>query len=540
MTVIEQDRETGTTRAERKAAAARARGRIRAWFGVADNITMLIVFTAALVIGAWNVNGAPGYQDDEGTYVAQAVAVQNGGLAPYTYWYDHPPFGWIQLAVLGWIPQALGLGGGSDLAAMRYVSAFLFAVTATLLFLIARRMHVRRPFAILAAAIFVCSPLSLTLGRQVFLDTVGVVWILFAFYLAISPRVAMWHHVGAGVSFAVGVLSKLTLAAFGPALLLAMLDRTRWRSRAFSVVGFVGVGGLVILLFPLMAALRGELIAGDGHVSLQDGLAYQFLSRSGSGFIWEIGSARNDLLQSWLFLDGYLIVGGLIGALVCGFSRRTRWIPIAILCFALPVFVGQGYLPAMYIVSGLPFFALAIGSGLHVVWRALRRILRTHLPQLSIGGSVLAAILIGASVLFIPVEQWLTRGFPLLASSDENKDWRSTLEWVTDNVPRDEVIVVPYSMWQDVSKEGWNDPWKAIVVEKVDLDTQFATEHPGGIDDLDWIIEGPTVAPNVEYLDLKTIGAAIEQSHVVAEFGAWKIREVDHPALASAPADQEG
>ncbi len=55
--------------------------------------TMLIVFAAALVIGAWNVNGAPMYQDDEGTYVAQAVAVQNGGLAPYTYWYDHPPFG---------------------------------------------------------------------------------------------------------------------------------------------------------------------------------------------------------------------------------------------------------------------------------------------------------------------------------------------------------------------------------------------------------------------------------------------------------------
>jgi hypothetical protein len=367
-----------------------------------------------------------------------------------------------------------------------------------------------------------------------------VVWILFAFYLAISPKVAMWHHVGAGIAFAIGVLSKLTLAAFGPALLLAMLDRTRWRSRAFSIVGFLGVGGLVILLFPLMAALRGELIAGEDHVSLQDGLAYQFLSRSGSGFIWEIGSARNDLLQSWLFLDGYLIVGGLLGALVCGFSRRTRWIPIAILCFALPVFIGQGYLPAMYIVSGLPFFALAIGSGIHLVWRVLRRMLRTYLPKLSIGGSVLAAVVIGTAVLFIPVEQWLTRGFPLLASSDENKDWRSTLAWVTDNVPRDEVIVVPYSMWQDVSKEGWNDPWKAIVVEKVDLDTQFATEHPGGIDDIDWIVEGPTVAPNVEYLALTTIGTAIEQSHVVAEFGAWKIREVDHAAITSAPADQEG
>ena len=402
--------------------------------------------SAALVIGAWNVNGAPMYQDDEGTYVAQAVAVQNGGLAPYTYWYDHPPFGWIQLAILGWIPQALGLGGGSDLAAMRYVSAFLFAVTATLVFLIARRMLVRRPFAILAAAIFVCSPLSLTLGRQVFLDTVGVPWILFAFYLAISPRVAMWHHVGAGISFAIGVLSKLTLAAFGPALLLAMLDRTRWRSRAFSIVGFLGVGGLVILLFPLMAALRGELIAGEGHVSLQDGLAYQFLSRSGSGWIWEIGSARNDLLQSWLFLDGYLIVGGLIGAALCAFTRRTRWIPVAILCFALPVFVGQGYLPAMYIVSGLPFFALAIGSGLHLVWRMLRQIMRTYLPQLSIGGSVLVAAVIGTAVLFIPRRAVGHARIPAArVDPTRTRTGGRRSSGSTDNVPRDEVIVVPYS-----------------------------------------------------------------------------------------------
>ena len=319
MTVLETESTAPASRRESRAEATaeRSHGRVRTWFRRADNITMLVVFVAALVIGAWNVNGAPMYQDDEGTYVAQAVAVQNGGLAPYTYWYDHPPFGWIQLAVLGWIPQALGLGGGSDLAAMRYVSAFLFAVTATLVFLVARRMLVRRPFAILAAAIFVCSPLSLTLGRQVFLDTVGVPWIMFAFFLALSPRVAMWQHLGAGISFAVGVLSKLTLAVFGPALLLAILDRTPGRSRTFSLVGFLGLGGLVILMFPLMAALRGELISGEGHVSLQDGLAYQFLSRSGSGWIWEVGAARNDLLQSWLFLDGYLIVGGLVGAVLC-------------------------------------------------------------------------------------------------------------------------------------------------------------------------------------------------------------------------------
>ncbi|GAA3343637.1 hypothetical protein GCM10020358_43660 [Amorphoplanes nipponensis] len=41
----------------------------------------------------------------EGTYLAQAWAVQHGqGLAHYTYWYDHPPLAWIQLAGLAWLP----------------------------------------------------------------------------------------------------------------------------------------------------------------------------------------------------------------------------------------------------------------------------------------------------------------------------------------------------------------------------------------------------------------------------------------------------
>ena len=46
--------------------------------------------------------------DDEGTYLAQAWAVQQGhGLAHYTYWYDHPPLGWIQIAGPTWLPPML-------------------------------------------------------------------------------------------------------------------------------------------------------------------------------------------------------------------------------------------------------------------------------------------------------------------------------------------------------------------------------------------------------------------------------------------------
>ena len=64
-----------------------------------------------LVLLGWNITGFPSLTDDEGTYLAQAWAVQHGlGLAHYTYWYDHPPLGWIQLAGLSWLPASVAPG----------------------------------------------------------------------------------------------------------------------------------------------------------------------------------------------------------------------------------------------------------------------------------------------------------------------------------------------------------------------------------------------------------------------------------------------
>src|SRR5690606_3046573 len=67
-----------------------------------------VLLVAILLVQGWNISAYPTLSDDEGTYLAQAWAVQEGrGLAHYTYWYDHPPLGWIQLAVLTWIPAML-------------------------------------------------------------------------------------------------------------------------------------------------------------------------------------------------------------------------------------------------------------------------------------------------------------------------------------------------------------------------------------------------------------------------------------------------
>src|SRR3954447_19796964 len=58
----------------------------------------LIVLLAALAHG-YNMFSFPYYESDEGTYMSQAWAVvRQRALAPYTYWYDHAPVGWLQIA----------------------------------------------------------------------------------------------------------------------------------------------------------------------------------------------------------------------------------------------------------------------------------------------------------------------------------------------------------------------------------------------------------------------------------------------------------
>ncbi|KNC18756.1 hypothetical protein AC792_10335 [Arthrobacter sp. RIT-PI-e] len=497
----------------------------------ADRFTMIGLFVASVVLSLWNLTGAPSYQDDEGTYTAQAFAVHDGQLAPYTYWYDHPPLGWIQIAALNWIPSMLNLGDGTEIGATRYVISVFFVASALLLYMLARRLHVRIPFAALTTLVFVLSPLSLVLGRQVYLDNIGVPWLLLAFYLALSPRHSLRDHVLAGACFAVAVLSKETLAIFGPALVLSMINRPRWSNRAFSLVGFLAVGGLLLAFYPLAALLRNELLAGDDHVSLQDALSYQFLERSGSGTIFEAGSSRAELWTGWLYFDKYLIAAGLVAAGVCLFRRNAHFVALAIACFAVPIVLGQGYLPAMYIIAVIPFLALALGTAVDVLWTGTEKLwkrmphLRVPLRSGFVGALALALVLMS-------MPQWFQQDRELL-TADTNADWLSTVHWVQDNVGTENVVLAPYSMWHDLNASGWNDPWQMIAVEKPDLDAQFADVHPGGWRDVDYIIVGPIVLDNIENLGLTQTGLALENSEPVATFGEWSVNRVDASSAAA-------
>ena len=480
-----------------------------------------VILVGAALLAFNNVANAPAFQNDEGVYTYQARAIFDGALAPYSYWYDHPPFGWIQLAAFGWIPKLFGLGGNA-VGSMRYVVSSYLVLNAVLLYALARRLGVRQLFSLTCSALFVLSPLSLELGRQVLLDNTAMPWILAAFLLVLSPSHNLLAHIGAGACFAVGVLSKETMAIYGPVLLYLLWRNCHRRTRSFSLLGFLAVGGLIISFYPLMALLKGELLPAEGRNTLWDALLFQFVERQGSGYLWQPGSARADLLNGWVFFDGYLLFGGVAAALLLVLAARTRWVTFAVGSFLLPLVVSQGYLPAMYVVSGLPFLAMAVGTAADQLWSlATGRQGRWLRPVQVMTAGVLATALYSGTM-----PSWQQHNTATL-TEPKNNEWLQTVGWLKGNLLRKDVLVVPPSMWQDLRDAGWASEWSVIATEKVDLDPKaFRRAHPGGWQELDYVVVNQQVRADVTYLGLTQLGRAIESGTTVATFGGTRVLRV--------------
>ncbi len=516
----------------------------------------LLVAVVSAIVAFTNVANAPAFQDDEGTYTFQAMAIWDGRLAPYSYWYDHPPFGWMQLAAFGWIPRLLGVGG-SAIGSMRHVVAAYLVVNAVLVYALARRLRCRPVFAAVAVAFFVFSPLSVELGRQVFLDNIAMPWILAAFLLVMDKKHNLAAHIGAGICFSMGVLSKETMAIYGPALLFLLWQNSHKRTRSFSILGFLTIGGLALSAYPLMALLKGELLPREDRSTLWDALMFQFVERQGSGYIWESGSSKSHLISGWMFFDEYLLWGGIICAVLLVTRRQTRWLAMAILSFFLPVIASKGYLPAMYVVAVLPFLALAIGAQADVVWtwasrgdnykEYLRRVVarvgvstagdvalirrrNVKINMILFGRRAIqggVAIVMVAAFWFASMPSWEQHNSNTL-SKDKNKDWVATVDWVKANLARDEVVAVPPSMWQDLRDAGWPDEWSVISVEKVDLDPKsFNAAHSTGWRAIDYVIVNSTVTANIGYLGLHELQNAVNHGVVVAGFGGNSVLKIE-------------
>ncbi|MET9964506.1 phospholipid carrier-dependent glycosyltransferase [Streptomyces sp. NPDC006356] len=495
-----------------------------------DLILCGVLLVAILVVQGWNIADYPTLSDDEGTYLAQAWAVQEGrGLAHYTYWYDHPPLGWIQIALLTWIPAALS-PDSMTVGTMRAAMLVISAVSAVLVYVLGRRLSLPRWAAGLGMVMFGLSPLSVVLQREIFLDNLAVMWTLLAFALAASPSRHLWHHFGAGIAAATAVLTKETMLFVLPAVFVTMWRHSHRDTRKFALTGAVTACVLIGLSYPLFALLKGELFPGSGHVSLWDGIKYQ-MTRPGSGFILDQGSGSWGVLRSWLYYDRVLIVGGLAGGLLLLVTwrwsvtaRALAGPSCAVVILALVAMRPSGYLPAMYVIQALPFLALVLAGGAASVAHAVLRRRRSETERRYVTGAryALAAVLALAACAYV-VPRWYD-GARTAVTADANAPYQAASKWLASEVadPKDTRVLVDDALWLDLVHAGYEPGLGAIWFYKADLDPAVTKTMPRGWKDLDYVVASPTVRRDA--VDLPNVKAAIEHSKPVAVFGTGEDR----------------
>lgn len=510
---------TDTTGVPIRGGTAAHRAGTGAWFRRhAASLTWLLpVVAVTVLIQAWNMSGTPQRIDDEGTYTAQAWAITNlGELTHYTYWYDHPPLGWIQIAGYTGLTGAFARYPFA-VEAGREAMVFFSAVSSILLFVLARRLGAGRITAAAAGLVFALSPLALQYHRTVYIDNVATPWLLAAFVLVLSRRQQLAGFAGAAACLGIAVLSKETYLLALPFLIWMAVRRADKSTRRYTL----SVAGAVLVLigggYLLLAAVKGELVPGNGRVSLWEGVTYQLGSRTASGSVFDGGSLANEAAAQWWALDPVFIVLGSVAAVVGLFLRRVR--PIAaMLVFLLAVmFRPNGYLPVPYVIMLIPFAALL------VVYTAERAVLtiagRAHVrgrfgPTTRRGLGVTWAV-VTAAALVVAVPLWGTqlRGF-LLGNLD--LPMQQAEQWVGDNVPKSSRLLVDDAMWVDLVDDGFarnNVVW----YYKLDTDGAVERQSPNGWKDSDYVITTDSMRTGGN--SSTDVRQAIENSTAVATFG---------------------
>jgi hypothetical protein len=469
---------------------------------------------------------APQRVDDEGTYVAQAWAVQHWGtLAHYTYWYDHPPLGWLLMAAWTAATGAFGRAATAIAAGREFMLVAQLA-SATLVYALARRLDLRRAFAAAAVLLFSLSPLALGMHRAVYLDNVATPFLLAAFVLALSPSRRLAAHVGAGLCAAAAVLVKETTLLLVPAVLWQYWQVSDRRTRRYSLMLAGSLFALVGAAYVLYAALRGELLPGPSHVSLFDGVRFQLAGRAPSGSPLDPDSNGHHTLALWLGQDPWLL-GAAALLIPAGLAIRRLRPVTAALAIMVAMVVRPGYLPVPLVIGMLPFASVLVAGVADTAWGRLARrpAPGRSAPRRPALAPVLgAACLVVAAVVVAP--QWVSKDRDLM-TADRDAPFRQAEGWIADNVPQSARLLVDDALWVDLVERGYQ-PGQVVWFYKLDTDRDVAARYPRGWREFDYVVSSATLRSFPD--DLPQVSQALRGSKVVAAFGRGdervEVREV--------------
>jgi len=252
--------------------------------------------------------------------VAEAWAIiYEHHLAPYTYWYDHPPLGWAQLAGYIWLTDGFARYSSSIEVGREFM--LLVAVASSILvYVLCLRLRFRPATAGITVALFGLSPLAVYYHRLVSLDNIGTLWLLAAMvavgiaiefcpiYFGTEVLTSTGLRTAQAATAMSGFYLGILLSRIGGAYLIRRAGRTvplLWVSLAVTTAGF----GMFWLADQPALAIAGLTVCGAGLANLYPlSLALTLAAAPGNG---DTANARIQLLGGILVVAAPYLLGSL-------------------------------------------------------------------------------------------------------------------------------------------------------------------------------------------------------------------------------------
>lgn len=503
-------------------------------------VILAVLLIAALAHGI-NMFHFPYFENDEGTYMSQAWAVvHEGSLAPYTYWYDHAPVGWLQIAL--W---ALLTGGFHAFGPIIYsgrVLMLIFQIGSTfMVYRITRNISKNVVAAIIASLIFAISPYGIYYHRRILLDNISVFWMLLSILLLVSKRISLNKIWLSALFLAISILSKEVTVFIIPAMFYLVFFRADKSHRWFATVGWMLILSSIVSLYPMMALIKGEMfpsgtfLGGTApHVSLLGTVAYQ-ASRGKDGGLLNIHSGFWYMVGLWIRDEPMLVIGGtfcaILAVLIIKWQRLIG--VMGLLTLSLWIFLGRGgEIIGFYLIPLLPLLSLCIGLFLGVIFNFLKKLLDNlkwhRLSNIAVQLTMLPICLGGMLYGYSAPDLGFQANHYLLWTSSQANAQIQAIHWVEEHVPSKSTIVVDDSMWTDLYDTGnAGSSYKSVQwYWKVDLDPAIKNNilH-GNWKNIDYIVITGQMIHDVRVSKLTIVGKAIAHSTILATFntGGWPV-----------------
>lgn len=407
-------------------------------------IVATLLFISLLFHGV-NMFHYPYYENDEGTYMSQAWSLLTAGkLAPYTYWYDHAPAGWILIAL--WVKLTGGFFTfGPTVNSGRVLMLLLHMGTSFLLYYCAKKLSGLRYAGILAVIIFSITPLGIYFQRRVLLDNIMIFWVFASLTLLIKSGEKLSSLLWSAVFFGIAILTKENAVFFIPVFLYLIFKKVTKHQREFLLVKWLAVTSIVTSLYFLYALLKNEFfpVGFMGDTSERVSLITTLKNQFGRGVplpFWHTESYFYTNFIGWIKKDPFIMGAGIMATaigLLCSIWEKRFRIPI-FLSILFWLFLLRGKLVIdFYITPLIPILALCIGVTTAVA-----------LEKISLGKKWVRNM-IGLMILLFTI--YFQNSFPPIhLYKNETGNQIKALNWIKENLPSDTSMVIDASIFVDL------------------------------------------------------------------------------------------